>query len=495
MIVSRAEWLLLAPIVIFGAALRFTALGHNLPFAPGVDEPIVLEGAVRMMKTGDLHPHFFDYPTLYFYVQLIVAVGRFMTGAMSGLWATVDQAPAAEFYVWGRAVTAAFGTATIVVTYAIARRLGVLAAATAALWIAGQAMHVRESHYVLTDVPLTFFVALALLLTIRALEQPRPAAFFWTGIAAGLAAATKYNGGAVVLVPFAALLLTRGVPRRIASLGLLVAGSIAAFLLFAPYTVLDLPGFLNGFATLAKSYAGVPPAPPWVTYLKHLRINLTTVGLIIAIAGVAGSAVMTFVAPAGQRSTWAVTGSFALLWFGLLSRQNLVFGRYLLPMLPPLAVLTGGIIGVAVSHARVRALSPLARSAIAAALVAAAVAVPSARAVEYVKLISKTSTNALAYAWFLEHVPAGSKVAIERRHLLLPDRYKWETLPNLLTRDFESYVTDRVEYIVAVDFTESPQYPEGRAYRELFSRMELLKAFPPAADHPGPEIRVYRMPR
>ena len=495
MIVSRAEWLLLAPIVIFGAALRFTALGHNLPFAPGVDEPIILEGAVRMMKTGDLHPHFFDYPTLYFYVQLIVAVGRFMTGAMSGLWATVDQAPAAEFYVWGRAVTAAFGTATIVVTYAIARRLGVLAAATAALWIAGQAMHVRESHYVLTDVPLTFFVSLALLLTVRALEQPRPAAFFWAGIAAGLAAATKYNGGAVVLVPFAALLLTPGVPRRIASLGLLVAGSIAAFLLFAPYTVLDLPGFLNGFATLAKSYAGVPPAPPWITYLKHLRINLTAVGLIIAIAGVAGSAVMSFVAPAGQRSTWAVTGSFALLWFVLLSRQNLVFGRYLLPMLPPLAVLTGGIIGAAVSHARVRALSPLARAAITAALVAAAVAVPSARAVEFVKLISKTSTNALAYAWFLEHVPAGSKVAIERRHLLLPDRYQWETLPNLLTRDFESYVADRVEYIVAVDFTESPQHPEGRAYRELFSRMELLKAFPPAADHPGPEVRVYRMPR
>jgi 4-amino-4-deoxy-L-arabinose transferase-like glycosyltransferase len=348
---------------------------------------------------------------------------------------------------------------------------------------------------VLTDVPLTFFVALALWLTIRGLEQPRPALFFWTGIAAGLAAATKYNGGAVVLIPFAALLVTRDVPRRIASLGLLVAGSIAAFLLFAPYTVLDLPGFLNGFATLAKSYAGVPPAPPWITYLKHLRINLTTLGLIIAIAGVAASAVMTFIAPAGQRTTWAVTGGFAVLWFVLLSRQNLVFGRYLLPMLPPLAVLTGGIIGVVVSHARVRALSALGQAAVAAALVAAAVAVPSARAVEFVRVISRTSTNALAYAWIVEHVPGGSKVAIERRQLLLPDRYDWETLPNLLTRDFESYVADRVDYIVAVDFTESPHHPEGRAYRELFSRMELLKAFPPAADHPGPEIRVYRMPR
>jgi 4-amino-4-deoxy-L-arabinose transferase-like glycosyltransferase len=491
----RAEWLVLAPIVAFGAALRFTALGHNLPFAPGVDEPIILEGAVRMMKTGDLHPYFFDYPTLYFYVQLVVAVARFMTGAVNGLWATLDQAPAAEFYVWGRAVTAAFGTATIALTYLLARRLGAIAAATAALLVAAQSMHVRESHYVLTDVPLTFFVTLALLLAVRAIDHRRPARFFWAGVAAGLAAATKYHGGAVVLVPLAALVVTRGIPRRLASLALLAAGAIAAFLLFAPYTLLDLPGFLNGFATLAKSYAGVPPAPPWLTYLKHLRINLTTLGLAAAIGGTAASLVMAFAAAPGRRAVWASAGGFALLWFALLSTQNLVFGRYLLPLLPALAVVTGGAIALVLAHPRVRALQPLVRAGIAAGLVVAVAAAPAARSIEFVRVISKTSTNALAYAWVLEHVPPGSKVVIERRHLLLPDTYRWETLPNLLTRDFDSYVADGVEYVVAVDFTESPEHPDGRAYRDLFSRMELLKSFPPSADHPGPEVRVYRMPR
>ena len=35
-----------------------------------------------------------------------------------------------------------------------------------------------------------------------------------------------------------------------------------------------------------------------------------------------------------------------MLWFALLSRQNLVFGRYLLPMLPPLAVIVAVAVGL-----------------------------------------------------------------------------------------------------------------------------------------------------
>src|SRR5688500_9612094 len=52
--------------------LRFWALPHGVPFSLQVDEPEVLVRAVRMMKTGDLNPHFYDYPTLYMYLQAVV---------------------------------------------------------------------------------------------------------------------------------------------------------------------------------------------------------------------------------------------------------------------------------------------------------------------------------------------------------------------------------------------------------------------------------------
>ena len=40
-------------------------------------------------------------------------------------------------------------------------------------------LHVRESHYVLTDVPVTFFVTLTLLLSLRAHERATLGAVRW----------------------------------------------------------------------------------------------------------------------------------------------------------------------------------------------------------------------------------------------------------------------------------------------------------------------------
>ena len=48
-------------------------------------------------------------------------------------------------------------------------------------------------------------------------------------------------------------------PSRFKCLLWLLGGCVGAFLIVAPYTVLDLPGFLNGFAAL-----DVLPAAPGV---------------------------------------------------------------------------------------------------------------------------------------------------------------------------------------------------------------------------------------
>ena len=64
----RGHLVLLTLIVVLGAVLRFTALGQGIPFAIGVDEPEIVERAVRMMKTGDFDPHLFDYPGPYIYI-------------------------------------------------------------------------------------------------------------------------------------------------------------------------------------------------------------------------------------------------------------------------------------------------------------------------------------------------------------------------------------------------------------------------------------------
>jgi 4-amino-4-deoxy-L-arabinose transferase-like glycosyltransferase len=270
----------LALALAAAATLRFWALAQGVPFALGVDEPEVMERAVRMMKTGDFNPHFFDYPSLYMYVQALVAVFHFAFGAMRGTWNSLAQAPTEDFYVWARGVTAIVGTATVWVVYRVGMRWGKRTALLAAVMLAVMPMHVRESHYVLTDVPATFLVTLTLLLSLRAHERATARALALAGAAAGLAGATKYYGIIAVVMPLIVCMTSSATrPSRLAASLWTLTAMMAAFLIAAPYTVLDLPTFLNQFAGLASKYRGLSTGEPgWVLYLKHLRIALGWTG-------------------------------------------------------------------------------------------------------------------------------------------------------------------------------------------------------------------------
>jgi 4-amino-4-deoxy-L-arabinose transferase-like glycosyltransferase len=244
------------------AVLRFWSLGHGIPYAVSVDEPEIVDRAFRMMRDGTLNPHFFDYGPLTIYIQLVVSIVRFIAGAVAGDWSALGEATSASFYLWGRAVTAAFGVATAFIVFRIGMRWGARHALLAAALMAVMPLHVRYSHYVLTDVPLTFFVALTMMLSLGAHERPTMKAFALAGAATGLAAAVKYNGGLALLMPLLACFMTRAArPSRLVCSLAAIGGAAAAFLVSARYTLLDMPGFLDRFASLTAGYrrAAAPP--------------------------------------------------------------------------------------------------------------------------------------------------------------------------------------------------------------------------------------------
>ena len=81
-------------------------------------------------------------------------------------------------------------------------------------------IHVRESHYVLTDVPTTFFITLTFLLSLRAHERATVKDFAWAGVAAGLATSVKYPAGLALMMPLLAAWMTREVrPSRLIACG------------------------------------------------------------------------------------------------------------------------------------------------------------------------------------------------------------------------------------------------------------------------------------
>ncbi len=148
----------LAVVMAAGFLLRVWNLGSGIPFAVGIDEPAIMTTVVRILKSGSFNPHFFEYPTGYIYVQVGTAIVNFLVGAMRHSWKAVEQVGPSDFYLWGRFVTAAIGTATIALVYRAGLRWGPRAGLAAAALLAVMPMHVRESHFVLTDVPMTFAV-------------------------------------------------------------------------------------------------------------------------------------------------------------------------------------------------------------------------------------------------------------------------------------------------------------------------------------------------
>jgi 4-amino-4-deoxy-L-arabinose transferase-like glycosyltransferase len=499
----------LASILILAAVLRFWALDHGIPFSLGVDEPEIMERAVNMMKSGSLHPHFFDYPTLYIYVQLAVSCVRFLVGAMRGMWSSLDQAGADMFYIWGRAMTAAIGVANVLLVFSIGLRWGARHALLAAGLLAVLPLHVRQSHYVLTDVPLTFLVTLTLLLSLRAHERGTAAAFMWAGVAAGLATATKYNGALALMMPLLACWMTiPASPSRLVCALAAIAGCGGAFLVVAPYSVLDLPGFLNGFARLASEYRNTapPPEPAWILYLKHMRLVLGWPAVLLAGVGVV-LAINRLIRGPG-RVKWALAAGFPLLYYSFISDQRLVFGRYLLPLMPSLCVLIAVAVISGVSLLRRYEIPRAPRTALIVALTVAALLPPTLQAISFDRDIGRTSTVEQAHEWILDNVPKQSTIAIETRILLLtPEGYRATHFPRLIAdhltkepREHADFVKDGFQYLVASSqaygsvMDEPHKRPdEYAAYMRLFEQSVELVRFTPSPQHPGPELRIFRL--
>jgi 4-amino-4-deoxy-L-arabinose transferase-like glycosyltransferase len=494
----------LAWVLIVAALLRFWSLGYGIPFAVGVDEPEIMVRVVTMLKTGSFNPHFFDYPGLTFYLQVPVAIARFLLGAVMGRWQSLDQVDAADFYLWARALTATMGVATVFLTYQIGMRWGARHALLGAGLLAVLPMHVRESHFVLADVPATFFATLTFLLSLDAHEKATARAFLWAGVAAGLTIASKYNAGLVLLLPLIAAWMTlQATPSRLICVLAALGGSIAAFLIGAPYTLLDLPAFLNGFAHLTTAYrprTGAAAPSGGAIYFKHLLTTFGWPAMLLALSGLVLGIVRAAKGPGRVR--WTLLVVFPLVYFYTISGRGLIFGRYLLPMLPFVCILAAIAVISGVSLLRRFDIPRTPRRALITALTIAALLPPAWNAVAFDRTISQESTNEVAYHWILMNVPAKSRVVVEKYDLRLPDSlYRLSYINELTLRTYDEYLHDGVDYVVASSqafgpVLEAPQSAPDRysRYRALFDQSQQVFVARPEPGRPGPELRVYRLP-
>ena len=408
------DWIVVVAILAVAAAARLWFLPAGVPHAVGIDEPQIVDRALRILRTGDWNPHVFDYPTLVIYLQAGVAIVRFLWGALNGEWASLDRFSIAAVYGAGRFAAAAIGIATVWVTWRLARDLSSRGVALlAAAQLAVMPLHVRESHYILTDVPMTALTMLTLWLAVRAGRLQTVAAYAWAGVACGLAAAAKYTGGAVfVAVAATWVLQERASADRGRKALAMIGGAALAFLIAAPYTLLDMPAFLDGFAAQFARFAAPSHTgePVWLTYVKHLSPSWARWTVPVAVVAMA-----MLIWRHRTRRLWAPTLLFAGFYFYVLSTHSHVFGRYALPLVPVLCVLTA-IAAAELVRAlrRVPALSgPLASRLVWTAIVALMLWQPTVETVNWLEGLKRADTRTMAADWLKSSSPHGTRVAVE----------------------------------------------------------------------------------
>ena len=457
----------------------------GLPFAVGIDEPAVVDRALRMLQTNDWHPHFFFYPSLTFYLHAAVATGSYLLGASAGKWTSLATFDPAALYFSARLATAAIGAWTVWLVYRIGEELespplGLVAAALLAV----HSLHVRESHFALADVPVTALTTLAVLLSCRAARLRSVASFAWAGLTVGLAASAKYNGAVAALAVVAAWALgpSAAEHRRstlLAALGAMLTGFVVA----SPYAVLDISHFLNDFGSQAGRFVPrnrTASLQPWLVYLKHLR-GPTPLWLPMAVAGMVAVAIRP---PSLRR--WLPLLAFSAGYFYVLATHPLIFARYALPIVPMgcLFAAAAAVRLAGIGKTWVPGFPSWGRWA-AGGLLAVALGMMSWGTAAWVRSAGRPDTRVLAAQWLREASPAGTVVAVDSmgpQHLqTLGFTVVWAEI--LDGSSLERFLRQGVSYVVL-----SAENPDGD--RPFLERGRVVFDLPAGPSRAGPSIRI-----
>ena len=176
----------LAGILILGLAARSTLVVHNLPVAWHVDERFLLRVLERFSVEDTLDPNFFQYPTLYLYIN------HFALSPFLGL----------EDYLWGgRALNLVFVGLLSCAAFALSielfgsKRAGVLAAAATLF----SPTMILSASYISTDTLLSLFCIASVWLLTRFFRRQHDSDWFFGVLFLGLAIATKYSAGSLLI--------------------------------------------------------------------------------------------------------------------------------------------------------------------------------------------------------------------------------------------------------------------------------------------------------
>lgn len=531
-------------LVILGAAfgLRIAGISHGLPYAYNLDESNYYVVRAIEMVNGGLNPHWFVNPPAFTYV--LAAGFKVLSGGGRGFFEVYARNPE-PVWILARTISALLGTLAVGLVYATGARLfNRLAGLFAAGIMATAFLPVFYGHLALNDSPLLVPLTLALFGAAGILKGGGRRDLVVAGIGFGLACATKYTGGMVLIAIVIAIWATQ--EDRWRNLGIVLGVGTLTFVIANPYSVLDFSAFWRDLGHQSEASSGSGKLGQTgnggvIYYLGVIGWGMGWVPAGLALAGAVRvirkdrtRALLLLLAPAAY-----------LIFMALHSRW---FARWGLPLFPFVALLAGWGGCWLVDAVKGRWAKAAVPFALALGLLAIAQGVSASIHVDQV--LSRDDTRAEARKWMTRNIPKGSKVVIEpgvvpeawlrdlsrstqgrlrkRRwqvwgpRMWDPNGLRTEEYPRVLNADLiKRYQINKYCWLVTSSTQrgrverQPERSPQGMAfYRSLFTHSKLMfraspwkegakpvpfsfddsfNYLPDAYERPGPVISVYRI--
>jgi hypothetical protein len=405
-------WLAIGGVLGLALLLRLWGVKQGLPYPYNTDEnkhfvPI----AIYLFGHGWNPHHYFNNPPAFTYLLHVVYAVWF--GGRSGVYHAYATDPT-QVYVVARVTAALLGTAAVWLLYLTGarlydRRTGLLAAGLMAVAF----LPAFYSHLALNDVPTLAPLTLSLFGTAGVLRMGRPIDYVIAGGGLGLACATKYTAGIVLLPLLAAALAQYVAPggHRSAVVGVALAGcaAVAIFLIANPYSLLDFSTFRHGLAhqsaTADEASGKLGQRHTGVFY--YLWTLTWGVGWVPALASLAGTIRLI----RDERRLAVLLAPAPILLILFLGNEGRYFGRWLMPVLPLLALLAAYAMLEAADWGGRR--RPELRPTLVAVAVVALCAESVVHSVHSGLVLSRADTRSTTRAWMAANVPTCSRVVVE----------------------------------------------------------------------------------
>lgn len=422
-------YIYLAGILAGAFLLRIWGIDFGLPHIYHTDEWFEVKRALKLGqgvfdfdragKGGYFYLLFVEYGLYYVFLRFLGHVQ-----SAQDFLVNIFRDPT-DIWLIGRVTTAVIGTLNCYLMYLLGKRthstsVGLIAALLMAVYIE----HVKSSHYITVDIPLTFLITLTLLMMLWNPDKVpyTTSQYALLGLVAAACVVTKIT--AAPILPATLVFHYKNVKLRnsrvTARLFMADRRFICFVITFAVSVVLAEPGYLiEGIGVFSLAHKLYNPGSEGLAWpiaqqpkpvLFYLGVLFPLRYIVFSICCVGGM-ILSVKQKLSPNYILLPYGGLYFLLLAMSQRPEWVFSRYVLPLVPVLVYYSA--IGVDYVLRQARESGSLAKTMAFAAMGILVIFVMGRDSVAFGVEKTKRDTRTIAKEWFDREIPSGRKIFIE----------------------------------------------------------------------------------